>query len=287
MKRNKLLTILLGVSISCVATMNIAVAKTVPPTSAHKNVTNSHKKNKTVQKSVTIRQMSEKDIAECTRLINKVVQTDKMLQNEMIAKAANNTKIAEHLKKPAEVQLFASDDPVAIAHLTGKTVNLAVSPVVKQVAKATKVMPIAITSASSKPIAQLTLPVPALKPIIKPIIPPKSQVFASDNPKDIALLTGKTTASAAKTKSATNLPVVKPIPPKLPPRSQPHIELFAPNTPNLDHLEGRSASLEKIQKLSPTNKSATAQQKTKKPPHPSKKSSSATVTDTKAKKEHS
>ncbi len=291
MKRNKLLTILLGVSIGCVANINIAVAKTASPKSAQKNVTDSHKKTKTVQKSVTIRKMSEKDITECTRLINKVAQTDRMLQNDAIAIAANNTKIAEHLKKPAEVQLFASDDPVAIAHLTGKPVDLAVSPVVKQIANATKIMPIAITSASSKPIAQLTLPVPALKPIIKPIVPINTPVFVSDKPKNIALLTAKTTTLNTQTKQPTNLSiatVAKPITIKSPPRSQPHIELFAPNTPvNLDHLEGKSASLESIQKLLPTNKSATAQQKNKNFTHQSKKSSSAVVTNTKTKKEPS
>lgn len=270
MSKDKLLTVLLWLSIGCVANMSIAVAETVQQKSTHKNVTNSHQKNKSMQN----RKMSEKDITECTRLINKVVQTDNVLQNTMIAKAADNTKIAEQLKKPAEIQLFASDDPAAIAHLTGKTVNLAVSPVVKQIAKATKVMPITNISANSKPIA----PVPTLKTVIKPIIPPNTQVFASDNPKDIALLTGKITASNAKTKPTTKLSVANTITTKITSSpAQPHIELFTPNTPNLNHLEGRSASLENIQKLSLSNKSVTAQQKT------SKKSNPTMVTDTKTK----
>ena len=116
MKKGKLFTALLLVGIGCVA--NMSVAATVQSKPTQKNVTDSHKKNKTIRKtSITRhRQMSEKDITECTQLIDKVARTDKVLQTEMIATTTNNSKIAEHLKTTADVQVFASDDPVAVGH---------------------------------------------------------------------------------------------------------------------------------------------------------------------------
>jgi len=299
MKRGKLFTALLLVSLACV--VNISVAATVQSKSAPKNATDSHKKNKNVRKtSITRqRQMSEKDITECTQLINKVAQTDRVLQTQMITTATNNNKIAEHLKTAADTQLFASDDPVAIAHLTGKTANLPLSSAPKQFVKAT---PVAATLAAPKPIIARLAPPPVFKPttatlvatsrIPKPVTKPLShtQVFASDDPKVLANLMGKSTALPVKpvtTKSTTNLPVTKVYKPIKPTTPHPHIELFAPNPlVDLNHLEGRSANLATLQKTVPADKSTT--QKTKKSlPKSKSSSSSAVTTGTKTKKQHS
>jgi hypothetical protein len=304
MKRGKWFIALLSVSLACVA--NMSVAATVQSKSAKKNVAVSHKTNKTIKTNKTVhktsvtrqRQMSEKDITECVRLIDKVAQTDKVLQTGMSITVTNNNKIAEHLKRPADAQVFASDDPAAIAHLTGKTANL---PIVKA-------PPIAATLVAPKPITAKLAPPPAFKPttatlvapskVVKPITkqPHHTQVFASDDPKVLANLMGKTTAlpvTPTTTKFATTPPVAKVYKPIKPTTAHPHphIELFAPNPlVDLNHLEGKSANLTTLEKTVPADKSTT--QKTKKSTHKSKSSSSSAVTtDTKAKtktkKEHS
>jgi hypothetical protein len=271
MKKGKLFTALLLVSIGCGG--NISIAATV----ASKNVTSSHKKNKTVHKTSVShqRQMSEKDITECTQLIKKVAQTDKVIQTEMIATANNNSKIAEHLKKPADVQLFASDDPAAIAHLTGKSANLPIPSIVKQTAKAT---PIAVP----KPMAQLA-PLPIFKPTTATLVatskpsryvakqPTNTKTFVSND------LTAKTlpinpSQPVAKLTKPTTLPVQSP---------HPHIELFAPNPQvDLNHLEGRSANLATLQKTAPPANKSTAV----KPTPSSKKPTVSVAPDKKAKK---
>jgi hypothetical protein len=277
----------------------MSVAAKVQSKSAQKNVTVSHKKNKinkTVHKtSVTRqRQMSEKDITECVRLIDKVAQSDKVLQTDMRITATNNSKIAEHLKKSADAQVFASDDPAAIAHLTGKSANL---PIVKAT-------PIPAALVAPKPITAKLAPSPAFKPTTATLVAPSqaltpatkrphhTQVFASDDPKVLANLMGKTTAlpvTPTTTKFATTLPVTKVYKPIKPTAAHPHphIELFAPNPlVDLNHLEGKSANLETTV---PVDKSTTTQ-KSKKSTHKSKSpSSSAVTTDTKAKtkKQHS
>jgi hypothetical protein len=294
MKKGKLFTVLVLVSIGCVA--NMSIAATVPSKSAQKHLTDSHKKNKTLRKtSVTTRkrQMSEKDITECTRLIDKVAQTDKVLQTQMITTVSNNNKIAEHLKKSADVQVFASDDPVAIAHLTGKSANL---PIIKST-------PIPATLFAPKPVTAKLAPSPVFKSttatlvatssVSKPIAkqPSHAQVFASDDPKVLANLMGKTTAVPVKPmpKVTADQPVAKVYKPIKPTavHSHPHIELFSPNPlVDLNHLEGRSANLANLQKTVPADKSTT--QKTKKSPSKSKSSSSSAVTtNKKTTKQHS
>ncbi|MDP3839886.1 MAG: hypothetical protein Q8Q54_13290 [Methylococcales bacterium] len=246
MKKGKLsLIVLLSVSVGCIANMSAVVAETVPSKAANKNVT-VHKKIKPVPN----RKITERDITECTRILNKTTQIDRLSQKEMLAIAAtNNSKISQHLKKPADVQLFASDDPAAIAHLTGKTIVPPPAPVLKHTAKATKIPPIASTTA--KPIAKST---------VHSVSKTDPKVFSADAPKAVAShskpATAKLTVNPAATKTTT--------PPAQATRSQPHIELFAPNTAaDLDHLEGRSASLEVIQKPTSADKSATAHSKTK------------------------
>lgn len=265
MKKGKLSSIvLLSISVGCIANMSAVVAETVPSKAANKNVT-AHKKIKAVPN----RKITERDITECTRILNKATQIDRLSQKEMIAVAAtNNTKISEHLKKPADVQLFASDNPADVAHLTGKTVVIPPAPVLKQTAKATKIPPIASTTV--KPIAKSTAhSLPKTDP----------KVFSADATKTVASNTkpaiAKLTANPAVIKTTT--------PPPQAARSQPHIELFAPNTAaDLDHLEGRSASLDIIQKPTSTDKSAMVSSKTK-----AKKSDKTSTTDTKEKKQHS
>lgn len=246
MKKGKLSSIvLLSVSIGCIANMSAVVAETVPSKVANKNVT-VHKKIKPVPN----RKITERDITECTRILNKTTKTDRLSQKEMLAIAANNTKISEHLKKPAEVQLFASDDPSAIAHLTRKTTVPPPAPALKHTAKASKMPPVA--TAAPKPVAKL--PAPKIDP----------KIFSADAPKAVVSNTKPVTAKATAHPSAAPVATKTTKPPVQASRSQPHIELFAPNTAaDLDHLEGRSASLEIIQKPASTDKSATAHSKTK------------------------
>lgn len=271
MKRSKLFTALLLVSIGCAS--NISVAATAQAKSA----ADSHKKNKTVRKTSIShpRQMSEKDITECTQLIKKVAQTDKVIQTEMFTSATNNNRIAEHLKKPADVQPFASDDPAAIAHLTGKATSLPMPSTAKPSVKAT---PTAL--AVPKPTATLA-PLPILKPTTATLVATSNVAKPVAKPQPIANLTAKTlpakpaVAKVGKPTKPTTLPVQTSHP-------NPHIELFAANPEvDLNHLEGRSANLATLQKTVPANKSTTVPQKTPKPTHSSKK---PTVPDTKAKK---
>lgn len=264
MKKNKLSAIvLLCVSVGCIANISVVSAtETAPPKKA---VT----KNVTVQKKikpVPNHKITQRDITECTQILSKAskLENNRLSQKEMLAIAANNTKISEHLKKPADVQLFASDDPAAIAHLTGKTTVIPPTPVLKQAGKATKIPPIATTT--PKPVAKSAT-------ISEPKINPK--IFSSDTPKTVALSTKPTT-----TKAPANAPaVVTKTTTAQAGHSQPHIELFAPNsTADLDHLEGKSASLDIIQKPASADNAA----KTK-----TKKSGTTSTTDTKTKKQHS
>ena len=280
MKTRQLLTVLLCVSLGCVAGTSVVIA--AQSNSAAKTPKTNQKKNKTVRKTSLVsphRQMSEKEITECTTLINKVQQTDKALQKEMAVKVTNDAKMTEHLKKSADVQVFASDDPIAVAHLTGKTATLPAPSVVKQLPNVAKITPTPTSVAITKPM---------VKPIAKPTIPPNTQVFASDDPKAIAHLTGKTAfptvvpiLKSSPTKATTKPSVV--IPPKpvavkstTPPAPHPHIELFAPNTPDLNHLQGKSANLAEIQKPASADKTVTTSPKNKKSTHKAKKPTTST-----------
>jgi hypothetical protein len=239
MKKSKLSFMLLLISVGCIASVSITHAATKSKTvkTTNQNVAHSQpKKNKTVY----TRKMTEKDIPECTRLINKATQLDNVSQKEMTVintDISNNLKITEHLKKPADVQLFASDDPHAIAHLTGKIVE-PVTPVIKQPTKTKK----------------LTLSTPTEPPTAPP-------VTAVKTPKTLSKST-----------------------------SQPHIQLFAPNTnkpANFDHLEGKSASLENVipAPVKSVSKSKVATtSKTKKAIQTPKKSTSVTKNSSTTKK---
>lgn len=271
MKKGKLLIVLLCVSTAC---MNVAVATPVQPKKpVHKNVTDNHKKNKAVPEH----KITEKDIAECTSLINKVSQQEMTVIPVAIPLAApNNTKIAEHLQKPADVQLFASDDPKAIAHLTGKTVLPPVIPVIKSaVTPPTEPSPSTFKSAVPEHVNKPTKPISTHQVTAAP-----ATIKTTLNPKH------SMTKSIEKAPAAT---VVKPLiiktaPPAIPltlTPAQPHIELFAPNMPDLDHLEGKSANLANLQP-----RTAAEHQKNKKLIH-KKKFSSSSITRAKAKKEHS
>jgi hypothetical protein len=291
MKKGKLLIILLCVSTTCI---NVAVATTVQPKKpVHKNVTDSHKKNKAALEH----KITEKDIAECTSLINKVSQKE-MTEIPVVmplAATPNNTKIAEHLQAPADVQLFASDDPKAIAHLTGKTVLPPVTPVLKS---ATPSIPVKSTKSTTeltasrsitKPVLKITAPVPdhvnkAAKPITASVNTPKATA-APPTIKTTLNPEHPTTKAIEKAPAAT---VVKPIAIKAAPLpSQPKIELLAPTTsPDLDHLEGKSANLENLQPSvpeAPTKLSAAEHQKNKKLVD-KKKISSSSIPRAKAKK---
>jgi hypothetical protein len=223
MKKAKLLTVLLLVSISYVTNTSVSVAASTQ--SEPKNIANSHKKNKSAQSSNHQRQMSEKDITECTQLIEKVAQTDKLLQNKTIAPVADN------LKKSASVQVFTSSNPAAIAHLTGGAVNLAP----------------ANNTPSNHKLATSSAPTTS-KQVAKSTIPPGTQIFASDDPEKIAHLTGKITTpltnSSPQAQAFANKPAV-----------HPRIHLFSPNTPDLVDLQGKSASLASLQKNSAADKS--------------------------------
>lgn len=264
MKKVKLLTTVLWVSMGCVANMSTA-AVNVSSKSTQKNITESHKKNKTVQH----RKITEKDIAECTRLINKVTKIERMPQKEVMAITASNTKIA----RPEDVQLFSSDNPVVSTHLTGKTVNLSVAPApIGQIAQVTKITP--IVTSSPKLIAKLTVP-PVDKQVVKPIIPVNPQIFSSDTPQKVGV-------QIAKIQSTKPLLQEQSTP-------QSSIKLFVPNTTPVDfnHLKGGSASLDIIKKTAPINKPVTAQKKTTQVTATSKKPKSTVVINSKIKKSHS
>jgi hypothetical protein len=190
--------------------------------------------------------MSEKDITECTQLIDKVARTDKLLQSATIAPAT------DHLKKSATTQIFASDNPAAIAHLTGGAINLTTSP----------------SPPPSQKLAASTAPA-APKQVAKSTIPPGTQIFASDDPQKIAHLTGKITTpltGSTPPQVVANKPVVRP-----------RIHLFAPNAADLDTLEGKSANLASLQKTAPVDTlsktKSKAKPKIKKAVHKSKPAS--------------
>jgi hypothetical protein len=260
MKKGQWLSALLSISMG-VAVTNVAVSATTEKKSAEEKPiqkkVSTPKKNKSVHKTHSAtpsRRMTEKDIVECTTLINKVAQTDKLIQQDMAAKAASHSKIAEQLKKPAEAQVFASDDPAAIAHLTGK----ATAPLV---------------TAPPQPIINRQTKTPLPKPpVAKSNILPNSQIFASDDPKAIAHLTGKTKVPVPE--SRTKEPVAKVITPTA--HAHPHIELFAPNDSSVDlnHLQGKSANLASLQTVD------NAPKKSKKSVHKAKKTNPTKKTTT-------
>lgn len=230
MKKGKLLTALLCLSVGCISP-TVQAAKTSP-----KKENTSPKKHKVAPKH----KITEKDIAECTSLLNKVAQKEMTKAATPVATPipapvnTNNTKIAEHLHKPADTQLFASDNPKDIANLTGKNVGLVPPPAVKPSTPATHVMPAPPTDAK---LFASNSPATTPKPVVKPT--------ALTTPKQVA---------KPNTKQPTETVKV----------SQPHIQLFAPNTPDLEHLEGKSASLENLQPSKSTKSATTEQQKPKK-----------------------
>ncbi|MCX7067795.1 MAG: hypothetical protein NTW85_08915 [Methylococcales bacterium] len=262
MKKDKLFIVLLLVSVGYITNISVTIAASTQ--AENKNAANSHKKNKPARNTGHQRQMSEKDITECTQLIDKVARTDKLLQSAMIAPATSS-----QLKKPATTQIFASDNPAAIAHLTGVGVNLATSP----------------APANSAPpnhnLATPTTPVP-LKQVAKSTIPAGTQIFASDDPQKIAHLTGKITTPL--TGSAPQVVAKKPV-------VHPRIQLFSPNTPDLNTLEGKSANLAGLQKTAPvdtlskTKAKAKAKPKAKKTAHKSQKPAPAPAADANKKTE--
>lgn len=290
MKKAQLLSVLLWVGASCVINTGVAVAAIRP---ANKPVVDSgHKKNKTVKKTNAVtrsRQMSEKDIAECTQLIDRVAKTDKIIHSEMLNNVANSNKIADHLKKPAEVQLFASDDPVAIAHLTGKSAKLPTPQPSKTLvpiipASSAKLTPAPIfkpttatlvATSSSKPKSVVVPPHTTTKPTVSKLPPVALNTKPINNKITTAPLANTTKPVATK-------PITKPLATKQP-TPRPHIELFAPNTPDLNHLEGKSASLTDFQKTAPIDNSATITKKKTKT-NKSKKTVSTASTSTKTKK---
>ena len=277
MKKGQLLSALLTVSIGCVAGTNVAVSATTKAKaveeerSVQKKAHSPHKKSKSSHKTRTAtpaRRMTEKDIVECTTLMNKVARTDRIIQQEMAANTGNQ------LKKSADTQIFATENP-------GKTTMASPQqPVVQQQTKS--------PSPISKP------------PVARSSLPPGTQLFASDDPKAVAHLTGKITVPVpeSRTKEPTarllvaktaksNTPMPKPTEAttKLTtptPHSHSRIELFAPNNSvDLNHLQGKSASLAILQKNAAVDKSATTLKKSRKSIHKTKKTNSnATKTTT-------
>lgn len=304
MKKGQLLSILLWGSMGCAVNINLAVAASSSSLPENKSAESSHKKTaKRSSSAARTRRMTEKDISECTVLLDKVAQADKAIQKDMMSMSTtNNSKISEHLKKSADTQIFASDDPVAIAHLTGKSAKLPAQQSSKGLVPLTA-MPVPTSRFAPPPVFKpttATLVATASKtskyvaPSKRlPTLPPNTQVFASNDPKAIAHLTGKVTPPLSETiprqperllaKPMTSKPLVaKPVVPDKPvskplaakpvsnkaPVSHPRIELFAPNSPDLNHLEGKSANLADFQKLADDKKSAhkSKQSSTKKKP---------------------
>lgn len=254
MRKTKVL-MALGVAVFCVAT----TAQSKP---VHENVTDSHKKNNAIPE----RKITEKDIAECTSLINKAEQQKVAvpLPHAEIPVVSNNTKIDEQSYKPANVQLFASDDPKAIAHLTGKTTELVAAhpPVIKPIPTTIQSKPADyLTPPATKPMAKLTVPaIPdTVNQPIKQVGRLKTVTVSTSKP-----IQHPKTQSIAKPPVPTVIKpaVIKKIP-VAPSRST--IKLSAPtnNVPDMNHLQGKSAKLENIRQSAPSKSSVTEKNNTK------------------------
>lgn len=164
--------------------------------------------------------MSENNVQECTKLLNKVAQTDEAILKNMQARQTKATQNAA---------IFAD--------------NNAAQPILPK-EKTTVTTPTVATPAPVQQVSSETQTAP---------LPKDTQVFASSEPEDIAHLTGKNTAplmatpdpvlpktSAKPLKTSSATKSTKKI-------SHPHIELSAPNN---THKTDDSKTLSKSEKLS-------------------------------------
>ena len=181
-----------------------------------------------VVSSVTVAKdlaMTENNIQECSKLLNKVAQTDEAILKNM---QARQTKAAQN------AAIFA-------AHNSAQPFPLTEKPIVQ--AMATPAKPATYTETTS--------------------LPANTQLFASDDPREIDHLTGKNTKPLMSTpdysapKTAAKPLKTSAAKPKAN-KKQPHIKLFAPNeSTDLNHLEGKSASINELNKSKKTDSNKT------------------------------
>lgn len=229
MKKNQWLSTLLVVSIGSVA-INA----------------NAQTKQATHKKKAHYR-ISERDIAECTKLIDKVAAK----QNKMSLIAvptnskaighlpaplptstkATNSKVLTHVPAPVESQLFADD------HL---------APLAKPVAKT-------VTPKPTAPLAALATQ-PAFKPTTATLVTASSVRHAIPHPtkaKTQPTIVQNPFANTNKTVAPTKEP-------------HPAIEVSsAPKKSDLNHLQGKSANLADIAKSGTADKSTSLKNKKK------------------------
>ena len=234
MNQFRLLNTMLCLSAACLTISNIAVAK--------QNAA-----------SVQSLKMTERNIQECTNLLDKVAESDKKIHEDMRlrqARAVQNSAMLATINPPST---FIKD-------LVAEKNSRSVSPVTS---KDDAIKPISSEKSVALPVTQTTTTGSAL-PIDKKPLPANTQVFASDDPKAIDHLTGKNpmplmasldhkTPKIKTDRAIVPKPIkvsaIKPKPSKTL-KPQPRIELFAPNNEfiDLDHLKGKSADWKELTK---------------------------------------
>ena len=167
--------------------------------------------------------ITERDLTECTKLVDRVAaRQNKMaimpIQNKAVDVVGSNKMVETHLKNSAaQAQLFAADNAIPISHLSTAQANK-----------------IAATKAPTVPLATLATP-PSFKPTTATLVTasPVRHVIPAHNNKEPLIINNPIT-------NKTPVSIKDP---------HPSIELSpTPKKLNLDHLQGKSASLAEIAK---------------------------------------
>lgn len=168
--------------------------------------------------------MSENNVQECTKLLNKVAQTDEAILKNMQARQIKATQNAAVFADNNAAQPIVPNEKTTVTAPTVATVATPAPAPVQQASSETQTAP----------------------------LPKDTQIFASSDPEDIAHLTGKNTAPLMATPDPV-LPKTSAKPFKTSATkstkkiSHPHIELSAPSN---THKTDDSKTLSKSEKLS-------------------------------------
>jgi hypothetical protein len=194
---------------------------------------NAQTKQATHKKKVHYR-ISERDIGECTKLIDKVAARQNKISLVPAPTKANNSKVVAHLPAPLENQLFADDHPAPLAKpvLPVQAKTLATKPTAPLAALATQptFKPTTATLVTASPVRHVIPNPPKTK--TQPIV---ENPFANTN------------KTVAPTKEL-----------------HPAIEVSsAPKESDLNHLQGKSANLAEIAKSGTVDKSTSSKNKKK------------------------
>jgi hypothetical protein len=215
-KKTQWLGALLFVSLGATAINAIAQTKQV----VHKKKTHHHR-------------ITERDITECTKLVDRVAaRQNKMtimpVQNKALDAVGSNKMVDTHFKtSAAEAQLFAADNAIPISHLPAAQANKI--PAIK---------------APTVPLATLATP-PSFKPTTATLVTasPVRHVIPAHTNKEPLII---------------NNPITNKIPVSI---KDPHSSIELSSSPkklDLDHLQGKSASLAEIAKSKVIDKPTTA-----------------------------